>query len=89
MSQSGGRVGSSNQCEGSIMLRIFEHSDSVFEWIMSIGHSVVNVAVDVRVPDKSVDDLCATHQIIISKHQVTSSFNISQHINQLIPSCCL
>lgn len=76
MRQSSGRVGSADKSEGSSMFGVIECGDGIFEGIESISHSVVDVALNVGVSDKSMDDLCATHQIIISntKPQLSSPY---------------
>ena len=73
MGQSGGRVGGSDEGECAIVFGIFEYGECVFEGIVSIGHSVVDVALYVSVSDKSVNDFSATHQIIISNTNPTPS----------------
>ena len=72
MGQCSGGVGSADESESSVMFGILQYGHCVFEWVVSVGHSVVNVALDVGVSDESVDDLRA-HQIIIS---ITSSSSI-------------
>ena len=89
MSQSSGGVGSADESEGSAIFGICECGDCVFEGIEPISHSVVDVALDVGVSDKSVDDLSATHQIIISNTSCTQHQLICKHINHITPSCCL
>jgi hypothetical protein len=55
------RVSCPDQGEGSIALRILQSDLGVCEGGESVGYTVVNVAIDVGVPDKAVDHLSTTH----------------------------
>ena len=65
VSQGSGGVGGADEGEGSAVLGVLEDGHCIFEGVVSVGHSVIDVAFDVGVSDESVDDLRA-HQIIIS-----------------------
>lgn len=69
MGQRGRGVGGPDQSEGAVVLGILEGDKSVLEGVEPIGHSVVDIAIDVSISDEAVEDLGTTHyniQITIS-----------------------
>ena len=61
MGESGGWVGGADESESTVVLGVFEGNESVFEGVESVGDSIVNVAIDVGVPDETMDNLSSTH----------------------------
>lgn len=66
-------IGGADESEGSIVGGIFEGEASVSKGREPVGHSVVDVTIDIGVSNEAMDHFSATHQITISIqfHQTT------------------
>lgn len=61
-----GGVGGADEGEGAIVLGVLESEEGVLEGVEAVGNSVVDIAIDVGVSDKLVDNFSRTHLITIS-----------------------
>ena len=54
--EGGGRICGSNEIQFAVGIGVFEDGESVFEGIEPVADSVGDIAVEVGLPDPSVDD---------------------------------
>ena len=66
-----GGVGGADEGEGALVLGVLEGEEGVLEGIEAVGNSVVDIAIDVGVSDKLVDNFSRTHLITISNTNPT------------------
>lgn len=54
--EGGGGIGGSDEIQFAVGIGVFEDGESVFEGIEPVANSVADIAVEVGLPDPSVDD---------------------------------
>ena len=87
MSESVGRVGGSNESESTIIFGVIECDKGIFKGIESVGHSVIDIAIEVGVSDKPMNNFSCTHLITISNYKNTNI--IAYHIIHIISNLAL